>query len=176
MDTMISNLLASYGWWLLALVLIAAELLAPGYFLLWIGLAAGVMGLVEAAAAFDPDLVRDLQRRQIVGRPLLEVVTLEPQELLEQKEVVENHRKELSIGITVLVGHFPTVDQDAASFWLVEADQELRQGGLAAAVATDQEEHFAGFEGQIDGPKGERMLLVVPPIPMSEALELESLP
>ncbi|MCB1572030.1 MAG: NfeD family protein [Xanthomonadales bacterium] len=46
MDTMISNLLASYGWWLLALVLIAAELLAPGYFLLWIGLAAAVMGLV----------------------------------------------------------------------------------------------------------------------------------
>ncbi len=40
------NLLSSYGWWILALVLIAAELLAPGYFLLWIGVAAAVMGLV----------------------------------------------------------------------------------------------------------------------------------
>ena len=30
MNEMISNLLASYGWWLLALLLIAAELLAPG--------------------------------------------------------------------------------------------------------------------------------------------------
>lgn len=40
------NLVNNYGWWLLALVLIAAEMLAPGYFLLWIGIAAGVMGLV----------------------------------------------------------------------------------------------------------------------------------
>ena len=49
MDATISNLLASYGWWLLALLLIAAELVAPGYFLLWIGLAAGIMGLVLLA-------------------------------------------------------------------------------------------------------------------------------
>lgn len=50
MDETISNLLSSYGWWLLALLLIAAELVAPGYFLLWIGLAAGVMGLVMLVA------------------------------------------------------------------------------------------------------------------------------
>jgi membrane protein implicated in regulation of membrane protease activity len=46
MDSMVNNLLASYGWWLLALLLIAAELVAPGYFLLWIGVAAAVMGVV----------------------------------------------------------------------------------------------------------------------------------
>lgn len=46
MDDMISKLLETYGWWLLALMLIAAELIAPGYFLLWIGLAAAVMGLI----------------------------------------------------------------------------------------------------------------------------------
>ncbi|HEY6543814.1 MAG TPA: NfeD family protein [Dokdonella sp.] len=40
------NLVDNYGWWLLALVLVAAEMIAPGYFLLWIGIAAGVMGLV----------------------------------------------------------------------------------------------------------------------------------
>ena len=40
------NLVDNYGWWLLALVLIGAERLAPGYFLLWIGIAAGVMGVV----------------------------------------------------------------------------------------------------------------------------------
>ena len=33
-------------WWLLGLLLIASEMLTPGYFLLWIGLAAGVMGLL----------------------------------------------------------------------------------------------------------------------------------
>ena len=35
-----------YLWWILALLLIAGELLLPGYFLLWIGLAAAVMGAV----------------------------------------------------------------------------------------------------------------------------------
>ena len=33
-------------WWLLGLLLIASEMLTPGYFLLWIGLAAGVMGVL----------------------------------------------------------------------------------------------------------------------------------
>lgn len=58
MDTMISNLLASYGWWILALVLIAAELIAPGYFLLWIGVAAGVMGIVMFVAPGLPFLIQ----------------------------------------------------------------------------------------------------------------------
>jgi membrane protein implicated in regulation of membrane protease activity len=40
------NLIDNYGWWLLALVLVAAEMIAPGYFLLWIGIAAGAMGLL----------------------------------------------------------------------------------------------------------------------------------
>jgi membrane protein implicated in regulation of membrane protease activity len=35
-----------YLWWILALVLIAGELLLPGYFLLWIGIAAAAMGVV----------------------------------------------------------------------------------------------------------------------------------
>lgn len=33
-------------WWLLAVLLIGAELLTPGFFLLWIGIAAAVMGLI----------------------------------------------------------------------------------------------------------------------------------
>ena len=35
-----------YWWWVLALFLIAGEVLAPGFFLLWIGIAAAVMGIV----------------------------------------------------------------------------------------------------------------------------------
>jgi membrane protein implicated in regulation of membrane protease activity len=35
-----------YLWWILALLLIAGELLLPGYFLLWIGIAAAAMGVV----------------------------------------------------------------------------------------------------------------------------------
>jgi membrane protein implicated in regulation of membrane protease activity len=49
------NLLNNYGWWLLALVLIAAEIVMPGYFMLWIGIAAGIMGVVTfVAPALSP--------------------------------------------------------------------------------------------------------------------------
>jgi membrane protein implicated in regulation of membrane protease activity len=35
-----------YVWWVLALILIAGEVLIPGYFLLWIGIAAAAMGVI----------------------------------------------------------------------------------------------------------------------------------
>jgi membrane protein implicated in regulation of membrane protease activity len=44
------NLVDNYGWWLLALVLIAAEMVLPGYFMLWIGIAAGAMGVITLLA------------------------------------------------------------------------------------------------------------------------------
>ncbi len=37
---------AHYLWWILALLLIGSEVLLPGYFLLWIGLAAAAVGVV----------------------------------------------------------------------------------------------------------------------------------
>lgn len=40
------ELSAHYLWWILALLLIAGELLLPGYFLLWVGLAAAAMGVL----------------------------------------------------------------------------------------------------------------------------------
>jgi inner membrane protein len=50
---MLMNLTAHYAWWLLALVLIGVELMVPGYFMLWIGIAAAAMGLV---LMFVPEL------------------------------------------------------------------------------------------------------------------------
>lgn len=47
------NVSPHYLWWILSLVLIAGEVLAPGYFLLWVGLAAAAMG---AALLVAPDL------------------------------------------------------------------------------------------------------------------------
>ena len=52
------NLVGNYGWWLLALVLIGAEVLVPGYFMLWIGIAAGVMGVVTVFAPELPAIVQ----------------------------------------------------------------------------------------------------------------------
>jgi membrane protein implicated in regulation of membrane protease activity len=54
------NLIDNYGWWLLALVLIGAEMIAPGYFLLWIGVAAGVMGAVVLVLPTLPAIAQAL--------------------------------------------------------------------------------------------------------------------
>jgi membrane protein implicated in regulation of membrane protease activity len=43
---MFENLTMHYGWWLFALIMIAAELVLPGYFLLWIGIAAAAVAVV----------------------------------------------------------------------------------------------------------------------------------
>ena len=43
---MLNNVVAHYGWWLLALILIGVELMVPGFFMLWIGVAAAAMGLI----------------------------------------------------------------------------------------------------------------------------------
>lgn len=39
-----------YVWWMLALTLIALEVILPGYFLLWVGIAAAITGLLVALA------------------------------------------------------------------------------------------------------------------------------
>ncbi|WP_201315520.1 NfeD family protein [Dyella sp. EPa41] len=38
-----------YWWWIVALVLIAIEVVLPGYFMLWIGIAAAVTGVLVLA-------------------------------------------------------------------------------------------------------------------------------
>jgi len=50
---MMEQIALHYLWWILALVLIAIEVILPGYFMLWIGIAAGITGLVVLVA---PDL------------------------------------------------------------------------------------------------------------------------
>ena len=43
---MFESIATHYLWWILALLLIAGEVLLPGYFLLWIGIAAAAMGVL----------------------------------------------------------------------------------------------------------------------------------
>jgi inner membrane protein len=50
---MLANITDHYGWWLLALVLVGIELIVPGFFMLWIGIAAAAMGLI---LVFLPDI------------------------------------------------------------------------------------------------------------------------
>jgi membrane protein implicated in regulation of membrane protease activity len=43
---MLGQIATHYLWWILALLLIAGEVMMPGYFLLWIGVAAAAMGVL----------------------------------------------------------------------------------------------------------------------------------
>jgi inner membrane protein len=43
---MFDHVSTHYLWWIIALVLIAGEVMLPGYFMLWIGIAAAIMGVV----------------------------------------------------------------------------------------------------------------------------------
>jgi membrane protein implicated in regulation of membrane protease activity len=43
---MFANVALHYLWWILALILIAIEVVLPGYFMLWIGIGAAVTGVV----------------------------------------------------------------------------------------------------------------------------------
>lgn len=52
------NLVNNYGWWVAALVLIAAEMILPGYFLLWIGVAAGILGVITLLAPSLPAIAQ----------------------------------------------------------------------------------------------------------------------
>jgi membrane protein implicated in regulation of membrane protease activity len=63
------NLVNNYGWWLLALLLIGAEMILPGYFLLWIGIAAGLMGAIVLLAPALPAIA------QAIVFALLAIVT-----------------------------------------------------------------------------------------------------
>jgi membrane protein implicated in regulation of membrane protease activity len=47
---MFPDVATHYLWWIVALVLIGAEVLLPGYFLLWIGIGAAATGLLALVA------------------------------------------------------------------------------------------------------------------------------
>jgi inner membrane protein len=55
---MFESIAAHYLWWIVALVLIAIEVIMPGYFMLWIGIGAAVTGLLVLVIPGLPLLVQ----------------------------------------------------------------------------------------------------------------------
>lgn len=127
MNGMLADLLASYGWWLLALLLIAAELLAPGYFLLWIGLAAGVMGLIMLAFPGMPFIAQAIAFALIsIAVCLVYWKYIRPAAELRDDQPLLNRKGERMIGRRISVVE-PIVNgrgkaRVGDSVWLVEGD------------------------------------------------------
>lgn len=59
-----------WHWWIFAILLVVLEIFAPGAFFMWMGAAAGVIGLVLLVA---PDLPWEYQ---VIGFALLSVVSI----------------------------------------------------------------------------------------------------
>ncbi len=57
---MFDNLAMHYEWWMLALLLIAAEVMLPGFFMLWIGIAAALVGVIMMVFPELPMLAQTL--------------------------------------------------------------------------------------------------------------------
>jgi inner membrane protein len=138
---MLTNLAAHYGWWLLALVLLGAEIMMPGFFMLWIGIAAAATGLV---LLLSPELSFPVQAVVFV---LLALVScygywrfIRRGEATPSDQPLLNRRGEQLIGRRFVLDTAIINGQGKArvgdSQWLVEGP-ELPAGATIEVVAVD---------------------------------------
>lgn len=138
---MFANLTIHYGWWLLALVLVGAELMVPGFFMLWIGIAAAAVGLV---LLFLPPLSFEMQAVLFAALAVISCFVYwkfvrraidEPSDL-----PLLNRRGEQLIGRRFVLETAIANGQGKArvgdSLWLVEGP-ELPAGATIEVVAVD---------------------------------------
>lgn len=59
-----------WHWWILGMILLAIEVFAPGFFFLWFGISAGILGLI---ILFDPNIAWQIQ---IILYALLSLVSI----------------------------------------------------------------------------------------------------
>ena len=138
---MFTNLTLHYGWWLLALLLIGAELLVPGFFMLWIGIAAAAMGLLltflpplpflsEAALFAVLALISCFAYWRFVRRALIE----------PSEQPLLNRRAEQHIGRRYVLDTAIVNGQGKArvgdSHWLVEGP-DLPAGTTVEVIAVE---------------------------------------
>ncbi|WP_093533802.1 NfeD family protein [Stenotrophomonas rhizophila] len=128
------------GWGALALVLFAAEALAPGAFMLWIGIGAAAVFMLVAVFADIPLLW------QVVAFVLLSVVSIQCYRQWGRKRARESDAPLLNRRAEQLVGRVVALDQPIVAgigrakvddaFWVV-AGPDLPAGTPVRVVAVD---------------------------------------
>lgn len=99
------QLLEYWHWLLLAVLLIIFEVFAPGIFFLWMGLAAGIVGLVTW---FMPDLIWEWQ---IIGFAVLSVLTAVTGRAWLVKNPIKTDQPQLNRRGEQYVGRVFTLDE-----------------------------------------------------------------
>ncbi|MCF7749200.1 NfeD family protein [Bacillus subtilis subsp. subtilis] len=128
------------GWGALALVLFAAEALAPGAFMLWIGIGAAAVFVLVAVFADIPLLW------QVVAFVLLSVVSIQCYRRWGRSHARQSDAPLLNRRAEQLVGRAVVLDQDIVAgkgrakiddaFWVVSGP-DLPAGSLVRVVAVD---------------------------------------
>ena len=128
------------GWGALALVLFAAEALAPGAFMLWIGIGAAAVFVLVAVFADIPLLW------QVVAFVLLSVVSIQCYRRWGRSHARQSDAPLLNRRAEQLIGRVVVIDQDIISgkgrakiddaFWVV-AGPELPAGSQVRVVAVE---------------------------------------
>ena len=103
------------------------------------------------AAFVDLDFVVEAKFLEVVSGLGVEVRGFEAEQAVEEVEVVEDDREELAY--VIAVGDRSAVEEQVAGIGAVEPDEDLGQGGLAAAVAADDEERASRVSVKSTGPR-----------------------
>src|SRR5205823_3421139 len=91
----------------------------------------------------------------------------------EHVEIGEDSGEKLAVIVAVLIGDELAVEADLAGFGRIKPEDELGEGGLAAAIAADEKDEFAGPESEAERAKDEWPVVLFMVIGMADVIEVE---
>src|SRR5208337_2806324 len=125
-------------------------------------------------AVLDFDFAMQMELLEVLAGLGVEVGAAQAEQIIEQVKIGEDSREELAIGIAVMVVNDLAIEADFALFGQIKTGDDLGQGGLAAAVAADQEHNFAGRKTQTDGAQDEAAVLLLAVIGMDDINQFDA--
>ncbi|MCB1429261.1 MAG: NfeD family protein [Nitratireductor sp.] len=102
--------LGPWNWWILALVLLGLEVLAPGTFFLWFGISAFVIGTISLA--MGPDSSFWVWQTQMIGFVVLSLVAaVIGRRFMNQYRLDDSDNTDLNDRIAQMVGRTGTLNE-----------------------------------------------------------------
>jgi hypothetical protein len=130
----------SWHWWVLGMVLLGIEVFAPGFFFLWFGVAAGVVGLI---LVFDPSLA---WQYQVIIYAVMSLVSIMVWRIWLRRLAPPTDQPALNRRAAQYVGRLFTLEKPIINgrgrihvddtWWRVEG-KDLPTGSLVRVVAAD---------------------------------------
>lgn len=130
-----------WHWWVAGVVLAAVEMVIPGGVFLWLGLSAGVLGLILLTA---PDLSWQVQ---FLVFALLSMASVMVVRVYLKRQIQESDHPNLNRRLAQYVGRTVVLESEVAngrghayiddSLWAVECEESLPAGARVKVTGTD---------------------------------------